>query len=141
MKKIIALKNWVSNAWKEGIIVKNSSIPKYSSWFISVYAITLWPFVFIKDEGNPITIRHEKIHLRQQREVFVLGIIFFYLLYVLFWFINLCRFRNSELAYMAIPFEREAYQNEDDEEYLENRKWLAWTRYIRENDYRKSNFS
>lgn len=136
--KIVATSNWLVTAWHHGIIITNSSIPKYSSWFINVYAITIWPFIFIKDDGNPKTVRHEKIHIRQQREFFLLGVIFFYIFYVLFWFFHLIRLRNSQLAYYAIPFEREAYQNDDDESYLENRKWFSWTKYIRETDPEES---
>ena len=40
------------------ILVKNSKIPRALSWVIDVYAITLWPFVFIRYEGNDRTINH-----------------------------------------------------------------------------------
>jgi len=43
------------------------------SWFIRVYAITLFPFVFIRDEGNEITITHETIHHEQYKETLVVG--------------------------------------------------------------------
>ena len=61
------------------IILTNSFVPRVSSIFINVYAITLFPFIFIKDEGDPVVINHESIHIKQQSELFV---IFFYLLYV-----------------------------------------------------------
>ena len=51
------------------MIIKNSKIPKWASIVIDVYAITLWPFVFIRDHGDEVTINHEKIHLRQQVEL------------------------------------------------------------------------
>ena len=34
-------------------------------------------------------------------------------------------------AYRNISFEREAYSNEKDLSYLDNRKWFAWIRYIK----------
>ena len=34
-------------------------------------------------------------------------------------------------AYMAIPFEREAYDNDVNLEYLESRKRFSWVNYIR----------
>ena len=37
------------------IIVKNSRIPKLASIFIDVYAITIFPFIFLKDEGDKDT--------------------------------------------------------------------------------------
>ena len=135
------LKTKICKIWNDGIVITNSSIPKYTSWFISVYAITLYPFVFIKDEGNPRTIRHERIHLRQQREMFIIGIFFFYILYVGFWLYHLVRLRNSEKAYFSIPFEREAFDNDEDENYLKNRKWLAWIKYINQNESDQSSSS
>ena len=62
------------------IIIRNSKIPKALSFVIDIYAITIWPFVFIRDDGNELTINHESIHIKQQQELFVLP---FYLLY--FW--------------------------------------------------------
>ena len=71
------------------------------------YAITLFPFVFYNGEAmTERDIRHETVHLWQQVALLVLP---FYVLYFLFWIINLIRFRNSQRAYMNIPFERSAY--------------------------------
>ena len=44
------------------IIIRNSRIPRLASIFINVHAITLWPFIIIRDEGDEKTINHEKIH-------------------------------------------------------------------------------
>jgi hypothetical protein len=54
-------------------IIRNSFIPKLFSVFISVYAITLFPFIFVKDNGNEVTVTHECIHIKQQIELFVIG--------------------------------------------------------------------
>lgn len=109
------------------MIVKNSKIPKLASLFINVYAITIYPFIFIRDEGNITTINHERIHLAQQKELLVIP---FYILYVFFWMIGLFKYKNAQLAYMSIPFEKEAYSNHDDIVYLLNRKRNDWLRYI-----------
>lgn len=74
------------------------------------YAITLFPFIFYN--GGAMTerdIRHETVHLWQQAALLVIP---FYLLYLLFWVVNLIRFRDSRRAYREIPFERSAYQLE-----------------------------
>lgn len=108
------------------IIIKDSKIPKMLSFFIDIYAITLYPFIIIKDRGNEITINHEKIHLAQQRELFVLG---FYVLYVYYWMIGKVKGLSNDAAYMNIPFEREAYTKQYDLKYLENRDKHAWKKY------------
>lgn len=81
------------------------------------HAITLFPFIFFN--GRPLTereIRHETIHLWQQAVLLVAP---FYVLYFLFWIVNLLRFRNLDRAYREIPFERSAYR-------LENQAKLTW---------------
>ena len=108
------------------IIIKNSIIPKLFSIFINVYAITLFPFIFIRDEGNQRTINHESIHFRQQRELLV---IFFYILYVADWIRGLIKYRSKSYAYMRIRFEQEAYDYDMHDFYLIARKRNSWKKY------------
>jgi len=110
------------------MIITNSKIPQLMSIIINVYAITLWPFVFIRDEGNEDTIWHEKIHLRQQVELAIIG---FYLLYGAFWLYNFIKLRDKEAAYYAIPFEKEAYAaSSGGETYLSKRQNYAWINFL-----------
>lgn len=89
-------------------------------------AVTLWPFIFVRTGvslSEPL-LRHERIHGRQQKEMLL---ILFYLWYVIEWFVRL-PWGN---AYRNISFEREAYQNQYNPKYLENRHFWAWTKYLR----------
>ena len=88
--------------------------------------IALWPFAFIVPElkDDKEIHNHEQIHLAQQRELWVIP---FYVLYVLFWVQGLLR--RDVVAYLSIPFEREAYTNQDDPYYLGYRKRFAWVGY------------
>ncbi len=117
--------------WKYGKVVVNSKFTSALSWVIDIYGITLYPFIVCKEEPGETTINHERIHIFQQKELLV---VFFYLLYVMFWIINLIKYRKEEnpgqVAYMNIPFEREAYQNQGDFTYLLKRKRYAWRKYI-----------
>jgi len=91
-------------------------------------AITIFPFIFLKydfDKGNPVIINHEKIHIKQQLE---LGVIFFFILYLLFYAVNLVVYRNHCKAYRNILFEKEAYSNEGNLLYLSQRKRFAYFR-------------
>ena len=54
------------------IIIKNSKLPEAISWFMDVGGVTLFPFIFIKGEGNDRLIRHETIHIKQYAETLVL---------------------------------------------------------------------
>ena len=108
------------------IIIKNSRLPKLLSWFMNVGGITLFPFIFIKGEGNPRLINHESIHIAQYSELFVLG---FLVLYLYDFLVNLARFKNFKEAYYNIRFEREAYDNDNNFDYLDNREKFAWRNY------------
>ena len=108
------------------IVIENSSIPKYLSIFINIGAITLWPFVISRTSFNKRVLDHEKIHIRQQQEMLVIG---FYILYVYYWLKGLWTYGDSQIAYHSIPFEQEAYANEHDEDYLNNRPFWAWRNY------------
>lgn len=55
--------------------------------------------------------------------------LFFYLWYAIEWLIRLCGRKN---AYRNISFEKEAYFNEHNTKYLENRKHYAWIKHLAE---------
>jgi len=110
------------------IIIKSDKITKALSIFISVGAITLFPFIIVRsDYDNPITINHEKIHIEQQRELFV---IFFYVLYVFYWAKGKVQGMSNDDAYFNIPFEKEAYKNHYNKDYLKTREKHAWKKYL-----------
>lgn len=103
-----------------------------SKWFVrkGFNGITLWPFVVMREGGlkkNKRFINHEKIHLIQQGEMLVL---LFYLWYAVEFLIRLFQYKNRYLAYVNISFEREAYANEKDLNYVEKRSFLRFLKYI-----------
>ena len=110
------------------IIVISSFICDLLSIFIRVGGITLYPFIILRPEyNNKTTINHEKIHIEQQKELLV---VFFYILYVYYWLKGKAAGLSNEAAYMLIPFEKEAYDNQYDMEYLNQRKKSSWKNYI-----------
>jgi len=111
------------------MIVKSDLVPKMSSIFIkNVAAITLYPFIFIKKEyaNNERLINHESIHLAQQKELWVIG---FYILYLMDWMKKLIISKSFLSAYKSIRFEQEAYENENDLNYLKHRRPYAYRKY------------
>lgn len=91
--------------------------------------LTIFPFVFIKyrrDKYNLVLLNHERIHLRQQLELLF---VFFFFWYLIEFFIRLLKYRNRNLAYRNISFEREAYANESDSSYLKNRPIFRFLNY------------
>lgn len=91
------------------------------------HAINLFGVVFAKGECGNRTLRHEYIHTLQMRELWYLG---FYILYVAEWVYRLIRMRDSYKAYSMISFEREAYANDNQEDYRSERQRFAWMRYL-----------
>ncbi|SHL77874.1 hypothetical protein [Flavobacterium xinjiangense] len=92
--------------------------------------LAAFPFVFIKykgDKKNLVFINHEKIHLRQQLELLVLP---FFIWYLLEYLVRLFQYKNADLAYRNISFEREAYANELNLDYLKHRSFLRFLNYL-----------
>jgi hypothetical protein len=106
------------------VIVAKYLIPK------GYRGLTLFPFVFIKyrfDSDNKVLLNHEKIHLRQQLELLVLP---FFVCYFLEYAIRLLQYKNANLAYRNISFEREAYANELHLDYLKTRPFFRFLNYL-----------
>ena len=92
-------------------------------------ALFFFGILFVRKNSiiSKTTIRHEKIHEKQCIEM--LGI-FFYLFYILEWLFKLAKYKDTKKAYYNISFEREAYKNQSDLNYLNTRKWYSWVKYI-----------
>ncbi len=97
----------------------------------SILALAIFPFIILRRDlpegiGPKAIIRHEKIHLRQQRELLVAP---FYIWYAASYILGRLRGKGHLEAYRDIRFEREAEANMDDEEYLARRRPRAFLRY------------
>ena len=116
-------------------------------------AMCLWPFIFVRNNAashyNSVADNHEHSHGEQQKEMlavggvlsavlFVLGCGWWSLLalpvffwwYGLEWCFRLVQYRDTHQAYRNISHEREAYANEKDLDYLQNRRRFAWIFYL-----------
>lgn len=94
--------------------------------FLWVNGMTIWPFVLLR-RPNPSArlLNHERIHLRQQLE---LGLLPFYLWYVAEYVYWRIRLRDHYIAYRAIRFEREAFNNDENPDYLRTRPFWGFLR-------------
>ncbi|WP_161971733.1 hypothetical protein [Flavobacterium silvisoli] len=91
-------------------------------------AFAVFPFVFLKNETakqDKVLLNHERIHLRQQSELLVLPFLIWYFIAFL---VHYCRLRNWNAAYREISFEKEAYEKENDFEYLKSRPFFNFIR-------------
>lgn len=90
-------------------------------------AINLFTIIFARSEYKPINnniINHEQIHTKQQIELLFIG---FYLWYIIEYIINIFKYKfNLNNAYYNIRFEKEAYNNEKNTNYINNRKHYNW---------------
>lgn len=110
---------------------------KPMNWFVrmitfgSACGITLAPFGIYIDKDymdRKSIINHEQIHWEQQMEMFILP---FYIWYGIEWFIRI--FTNWGHAYLSIAFEREAYSNDLNLNYISTRSKFAWLKYLKKN--------
>ncbi len=99
-------------------------------FFSSFNALAIWPFIFLKDKSlknDTILLNHEKIHLRQQIEMIWFA---FFIVYFVEFLIKLIIYKKPKLAYFNLSFEREAYQNEHNLNYLHHRKFWNVLNYL-----------
>ena len=105
-------------------IIYNNSIP-----FTGFKAINLFGVLFVR-KGCTMSesdINHEMIHTAQMKEM---GYVLFYVWYLVEWLIKLVKLGDSNKAYRAISFEREAYGNEKNLTYTTTRSKYAWRKMI-----------
>ena len=110
------------------LIVSHFFIKYFTPKYIG--GITLFPFIIVANntiKENKIFINHEKIHIRQQAELII---VFFYTWYILEFIIRLIKYKKFYKAYENISFEREAYVNEKNIEYLKNRNFWSFLKYL-----------
>lgn len=104
-------------------IIYNDIIP-----FKGFAAVNLFGVVFARRSARPLTpttLRHERIHTAQMRDLLYAG---FYVCYLAEWFVRL--FMKGS-AYRNISFEREAYANQNSKGYLKTRRWCQqWRRTV-----------
>ena len=106
------------------VIVSRYLIPK------GFRGITLFPFIMVSEmnlKQNEIMICHEKVHIRQQIELLVLPFFIWYGIEFLIRYL-ICKDKNK--AYRNISFEREAYENEKDLNYLKQRSFWSFLNYL-----------
>lgn len=95
-----------------------------------VNAIAIFPFIIVRNQevkASEVTIHHEKIHFRQQIELLIIP---FYILYITFYIFYRIKGHNHFNAYMNIPFEKEAYQNDTNFDYIKTRSFCDWRKFI-----------
>ena len=115
---------------------ENSKLPYFLETLapIKISAISLFGFVFSKEEMSETTKRHETIHFQQQLETLMIG---FLLIYLWDYAINLfVKKMPGPQAYLQLRAEKEAYAKHFDEDYLpKTRKRWAWLYQDFKHDY------
>ena len=101
-------------------------------------ALAIWPLIILREDslrGDPVLIRHERIHLKQQVELLW---VFFFLLYLLEFLAKIIIYRELKRAYRNISFEREAYAHESEIDYLRHKPLWSFVRYVNKVPSRES---
>jgi len=105
--------------------------PTFIKYFTpkNIAGITIFPFIILEKKEIKLDktfVNHEMIHIYQQAEMFF---IFFVLFYYTEFIIRLIQYKDCYKAYTNISFEREAYENEANYNYLKTRKWFSFVKY------------
>jgi hypothetical protein len=107
--------------------------------FVSKYLIpkgfiglSVFPFVILRDKENrddKVILNHEKIHIKQQLELLIIP---FFIWYFADYFFKLMKYKDKNVAYRNIIFEREAYENEKDLNYMKSRPFWQFLKYFKQ---------
>ncbi|WP_229236207.1 hypothetical protein [Emticicia sp. TH156] len=117
MKNRMFLINKILLIFDQMIIIKGIPLSR-------INGITLFPFIIVRPRNpDKVLINHERIHIRQQLELLVIP---FYIWYVAEWLYHYLRCGEWWTAYRRIGFEKEAYANQEDLNYLKTRKLWAF---------------
>jgi hypothetical protein len=94
--------------------------------------MALWPLIIVKTtqlRSNKALINHEKIHHRQQLELLILP---YHIWYFTEYALGLIKYRfNHDLAYRSISFEKEAYANQGQLDFLKKRPFLNHLKFFK----------
>jgi hypothetical protein len=88
---------------------------------MGIRAIAFYPFIFVNPDTtiDKVLINHEKIHLKQHKELLIIPFYIWYLIEL------------KRKGYMDISFEKEAYANETNMTYLNKRKIFNFRAYLK----------
>lgn len=103
-------------------MVKIKEMPKILKWMLPNTDAITFPWA-IYSKKLPLSKRdsnHEFIHICQMKELLYL---FFYPLYLIGWVIGGFKYENN-------CFEKEAFDNENNEKYMSERDRFSWMSYI-----------
>ena len=92
--------------------------------------LSFWPFIILKNDSlktDIVLINHEKIHLKQQIELLIIP---FYVIYLAEWLVRSLFYLSFYRGYQNISFEREAYANEHNLNYANERRAFSFMKYL-----------
>ncbi len=121
-------------------LINNSKVPVILSVLspIEIWAVTIGPWIFCRGIMSIRDVNHESIHVWQYSDLLYIG---FLVIYAWDYLHGLIKYRNDisgtdpyghaytslgEKAYFRTRAEQEAYSNDGDMEYLDNRKKREW---------------
>jgi hypothetical protein len=78
-------------------------------------------------EYDPVIINHEKIHRAQQLELLIVGAYLWYLVELIYY---IAKYKEWHKAYRSVSFEKEAYYNQENFQYLKQREFLEVINYV-----------
>ena len=111
-------------------VFKDSRIPGWLGKVLPIEPSAISFFVFVWttfQHPDRRLVTHETIHFQQQLELLFVGQ---WLLYLAFYLKGLFDFGDGRQAYVNNPFEREAYFNQSNPDYLARRRRYSWVHYI-----------
>ncbi len=123
----ITLKKYFFIVTSDKIVI---NLGRFVSLGANAMAITLFPFIFVRKDtvNNEELLRHEEIHIRQQLELLIFGVVILY--FIEYFFARAFKKLSKRQSYYFTAMEQEAHRNAIKEDYLKTRKPYSIIKYI-----------
>lgn len=98
---------------------------------VPIGGVNLFPFIFVRDEkilNNDGYINHESIHTRQYLETLIFGLII--ITSIQYIYARYIKKMPKWQAYYFLSGEQEAHQNDTNKNYLKERKFGSYYKYL-----------
>lgn len=108
---------------------------------VPIGGVTIFPFIFVRDEkilNDEGYINHESIHIYQYIETLWFGLVI--ITSIQYIYARYIKKMPKSQAYYFLSGEQEAHQNGKNRNYLKERKWLSYYKYLLSKNKRKMEY-
>ena len=116
------------------MVIISARLCAFFAWFSgfskTARAVTVFSFIFVRstEDAIPWVINHERIHIKQQLELLLVGALLLQIIEIIYSL--LVRKLTWYEAYLWSSIELEAYRNQNNFDYLKGRRMFSQFKFL-----------